>query len=137
MGLGGKEDDAIAEADAREVVDLEVNSSSTQRVTPEEQRKWDDWAVASEMGMATPPKRRRVAIRVGTVHGRGSAGVLNLGDVPMGQPLRLTFTVALDSMNSDVGSVASSSTDSTDRVRLPEEQLVPFLESNLIRGYDL
>ena len=36
-----KEDREIAEA--REIANLEVSAGSTQRVTPEEQQRWDDW----------------------------------------------------------------------------------------------
>ena len=94
-----KGDAEIAEAEARE--------AATAVSAAEDQQRWDDWALASELGMASPRKRE-------------------LGSVPVGQPLRLTLALAVDTMPFRSGSASS-----TDRARLSGEQLIPFLESNL------
>ena len=63
-----------------------------------------------------------------TTRSGGGPGVLDLGEMVVGQPLRLDLTVAVDSMEGEFGASASSSTE---QVTLPDVQLVPFLESNL------
>ena len=118
----------IMEAEEKDAAGVEVESVSTQRLTPEEQQRWEDWAVASELGVASVPKRRRMALRVMTNAGKPTSQVLDLGNVSLGRPLQLTLTVAMDSMAGGLSSTAASSSDS---VSLPSTQLVPFLESNL------
>ena len=120
-----KEDAEIAEAEARETI-LVDSDASTQKLSAEDQQQWDDWAMASELGVASPKKRQRVALRVSTGAGTATAGVLELGQVPLGQPLRVSLAVTVDNME---GAFSSSST--SESVTLSNEQLVPFLESNL------
>ena len=123
-----KEELEILEAERREDARVDASSVSTQQLTPEENQRWDDWAMASELGVASPPKRRRVTLRVRSGQAQGGSQVLSLGDVPMGQPTQLALTVTLDGAYGGLGETASSSTDS---VSVPAAQLVPFLESNM------
>ena len=53
---------------------------------------------------------------------------MDLGEAQLGQPIRLTLTMALDTLE---GQFAESASSSSDVVRLPDTQLVPFLGSNL------
>ena len=64
------------------------------RINAEEHQRWDDWAMAFELGVASPPKRRKVAVRVSTAAGAMAGGTVDLGTVPVGQPLRLSLTMA-------------------------------------------
>ena len=117
-----KEDAEIAEAEAREA----ASEASTQKLAAEDQQKWDDWAVASELGLASVPKRQRVSVRVSAMAELGTTSVVDLGSVPVGQPLHLTLALAMDTMPGESGSASS-----TEPVKLSGAQLVPFLESNL------
>ena len=122
MAWQAKEDAEIAEAEAREVMAAH-SDASTQRINAEEHQRWDEWAMASELGVASPPKRRKVAVRVSTAGG----GTVDVGTVPVGQPLRLSLTMTVDTTEGgEFGSLSSS-----DPVKLSGEQSVPFLESNL------
>ena len=118
-----KEDAEIAEAEAKDAAS--ASEASTQKLTAEDQQRWEDWALASELGVASPPKRQRVLVHVPAAGPSLGGTMVELGEVPAGQTVWLTLRMEADTNAGEV-----STRTPTELVRLQGVQLVPFLESN-------